>query len=61
MVESSGHPCNQNNGAGGYCYYRSIHDDYRDELGNGGISNRYGGVTIIADIGGRSAGSGGIT
>lgn len=59
MVEGSRYKSCKDNGAGSHRYDWSIYDDYGNELDHGGISNRYGGATVIVDVGGRSAGSGG--
>ena len=59
MVEGGRSASNQDDGAGGNRHDRSVYDDYRDKLGHGGISNRYGRDTVTADVGGRLARSGG--
>lgn len=59
MVESSRYKSCKDNGAGSHRYDWSIHNDYRNKLGYGGIRDGDGRDTVTADVGGRSAGSGG--
>ncbi len=59
MVEGSRSASNQDDGADGYCGDWSIHNDYGNELGHGGIRDSDGGFALYFNIGGRAARSGG--